>query len=98
MNKFSDFNIQTNKNNYKGDKIKTERILNREITVHEYWIVDSTKQAGTLRLDMQISINGTYHILFTSSKGLMEAIAMVPKDKFPFETTIIRDNDWFRFT
>ncbi|QTE36008.1 hypothetical protein J3L18_23125 [Mucilaginibacter gossypii] len=98
MNKFSDFNINTQKQSFKGDKIKTDRLLNREITVHDYKITDSKQEPGTQCLHIQISINNNYHVVFTGSKGLMEMIEQVPKDKFPFQTTIVKENDWLRFT
>lgn len=98
MNNFKDFNINTTTNGYKGDKIKTERLLNREIKIHEYKIVPSIKQQGTLCLHMQIEIGETKHVVFTSGKVLMQDIQKVPDDGFPFLTTIIKENDYLKFT
>jgi len=98
MFNFKDFNITTNGKGFEGDKIKTDRLLNREITVHAFKIVDSIVDKGKKRLDMQISIGDTKHVVFTGAKDLMEKIQMVPEDKFPFKTTIIKENDWLKFT
>ncbi len=98
MNSFKDFNIEPSTKCFKGDKIKVERLLNREIAVYEYEIKDSIKVPGTDCLHLQIKIGETWHVVFTSSKGLMEAITRVPEKGFPFTTTIIRDQDFYRFT
>lgn len=98
MFEFKDFNITSNEKGYKGDKIKTERLIGRQITVHEYKIEDSIKLPGTKYLCMQISIGEIKHVVFTSGKALMEDIQKVPEDKFPFQTTIVKDNDWLKFT
>jgi hypothetical protein len=98
MKNFKDFNITTTTKGYKGDKIKTERLLNREIKVYEYKIVPSIKEQGKLCLHMQIQIGETQHVVFTSAKVLMEDIQKVPEEGFPFLTTIIKENDYLKFT
>lgn len=97
MNSFKDFEITTTETKgLKGDKIKTDRLLNREIEVHSYTIEDSKQEAGTKCLHLQIKIGDTWHVVFTSGKRLMEVIVKVPT--FPFKTTIIKENDWLKFT
>jgi len=101
MNSFSQFNIKTTTLCFEGDKIKMSRILNREIVVHHFKIEDSKifKDRGTGKcLHLQISFNNEKHIIFTSSAGLIEAIQQIPENGFPFTTTIIEENDRFRFT
>jgi Tat protein secretion system quality control protein TatD with DNase activity len=103
MNKFSQFNIKLPDKGFEGEKIKMSRILNREIVVHAFRIEDSKVQAfkekGTGKcLHMQISFNGDLHVVFTSSTGLIETISQIPLDKFPFSTTIIEENDRYKFT
>jgi hypothetical protein len=101
MNSFSQFNIKTTTKGFEGDKIKIAKILNREIIIHDFKIDDSKcfKDRGTGKcLQLQISINNEKHIVFTSSSGLIDAIHQVPKDSFPFTTTIIEENDRFIFT
>jgi len=79
-----------------GDKIKTDRILNREIVVETYKLGPSNFEGKGDRLDLQFTMNGTRHIVFTSGKALIDAIQKVPK--FPFTTTIIKENDYLKFT
>ena len=103
MNRFSQFNIKVPSKGFEGNKIKMARILNREIVVHAYRIEDSKVQAfkekGTGKcLHLQISLENDMHVVFTSSSGLMETIQLVPEDKFPFTTTIVEENDRFKFT
>ena len=103
MNRFSQFNIKAPIKGFEGNKIKMARILNREIVVHAYKIEDSKVQAfrekGTGKcLHLQISVENDMHVVFTSSSGLIEMIQMVPEDKFPFTTTIVEENDRYKFT
>ena len=101
MNKFSEFNINTSSKGFEGDKIKIAKILGREIIVHYFKIEDSKcfKDRGTGKcLHLQISLNDEKYIVFTGSSGLIEAIQLVPENKFPFSTIIIQKNDRYKFT
>ena len=101
MNRFSQFNISIPAKGFEGDKIKISKILNKEIIVHQFKIEDSKifKDRGTCKcLHLQISINNEKHIVFTSSNGLIDAIQQVQESEFPFITTIIEENDRFKFT
>jgi len=103
MNRFSQFNIKTTSKGFEGNKIKMAKILNREITVHGFKIEESKvpafKEKGSTKcLHLSISFDGEMHIVFTSSVGLIEAIQQVPENKFPFTTTIIEENDRYKFT
>jgi hypothetical protein len=101
MNNFNQFNIKITTKNFEGNKIKMAKILNREIVVYDFRLDDSKcfKDKGTGKcLQLQISINSEKHVVFTSSSGLIEAIHQVPESGFPFTTTIIEENDRFKFT
>lgn len=103
MNRFSQFDIKPTSKGFEGDKIKMDRILNREIIVHDFKIEDSKVKAFQEKgsgkcLHLQISFNNEMHIVFTSSGGLIETIQQVPAGAFPFTTTIVRENDRFKFT
>lgn len=99
MKKFSDFGIKPLTKNFTGDKIKIDRILNKQIIVVDYRIQNSKFEKGHgKRLDLQIAIDGANRVVFTSSSVLMELIQQVPKENFPFTTTIVRDNERFEFT
>ena len=102
MNSFSQFNIKpSTSKGFDGDKIKMSKILNREIIVHDFRLEDSKvfKDKGTGKcLHLQISFSNVKYVVFTSSGGLIEAIQQIPSEGFPFSTTIIEDNDRFKFT
>jgi hypothetical protein len=98
MFNFKDFNITSDKKGYQGDRIKTDRLINREIIIHEFKIEDSKVELGTKYLIMQISLGDTKHVWWTGGKLLKEDIQKVPPDKFPFKTTIIKENDMLKFT
>jgi hypothetical protein len=103
MYKFSEFDIKQVAKGFEGDKIKMAKILNREIVVHDFKLENSKiaqfreKGSGNC-LYLQISLNGEKHVVFTSSVFLITAIQQVPKDGFPFTTTIIEENDRYKFT
>ena len=97
MDSFKDFDIKPDVLNFTGDKIKMDRIVNVEIEVHDYKIGPSTINEGTECLTLQIEKKGEKHIVFTGSKILIQMIKQVPENKFPFKTTITRDNEYYEF-
>jgi len=100
MINFKELGIKPLEKQFEGDKIKIDRLLNKQIIVLDYKIESSKFQdKGTGKLlTLQIIVDNTKRILFTGSKILMELIEQVPKDKLPFQTTIIKENDSFLFT
>lgn len=98
MKNFKDFNIKVERKGFTGDKIKIEKILNVEITVHNFDIKPSTAKPGTNFLTLQIERNGQFNIVWTGSVYLMDAIRKVPEDGFPFLTTIIKQDECLEFT
>jgi hypothetical protein len=99
MNQFKDLGIEPIENSFVGEKISPDFVLNREITVWDFKIKDS-KYATTSGkcLHMQIEIDGNKRVLFTGSGNLMDLIIRIQKDKFPFKTTIVKENKRFIFT
>lgn len=100
MHSFKDFGIKPQVKCFEGDKIKIDRILNKQILVEEYKIDESKfKDKGTGKLlTLQIFTDNSKRVLFTGSSTLIEMIQKVPKDKFPFMTTIVKENERFEFT
>ena len=99
MNLFSEFKITSSRVAFTGDKIKIDRILNREIVVIDFKIEKSKfEKASGKCLHLQIEYNNNKHVVFTGSIGLIGQIEQVPIDKFPFKTTIVKENDRFEFT
>jgi len=96
MKNFKDFGIKTSVSRFTGDKIKIKKILNGQIVVHDFSVEDSKFDGKCLYL--QISVDGTNHILFTGSKVLIDMIQHVPKTDFPFNTTIVQEDERLMFT
>jgi len=98
MKQFKDFGIAPPEPGFAGDKIKMNRILNREIIIHKFKIVPSKFESCGVRLDMQIELNGEKHIAWCSSKALIETSKQIPAEAFPFKTTIVVDSERYLFT
>lgn len=99
MKKFSDLGIKANPKNFTGEKIKISKILNKEIIVHDFKIVDSKFEGKSGKcLHLQIEFNNEKHIVFSGSTILMEMIQQIDKENFPLSTTIIKDNEYLEFT
>lgn len=98
MNNFKDLGIKSRLSAFVGDKIKVDRIINNEITVLGYKIEDSKKKPGTKFLTLQIEKSNQRHVVFTGSRNLIDIIEQIPKEKFPFQTTIKKDNEYLEFT
>ena len=98
MHNFSDLNIKAEVNNFVGDKIAVDKIINKAIIVHDFKIQPSKHFSGTDMLMLQIEKSNEKRVVFSGSKYLIDQISRVPKDKFPFTATIRHDNDYYEFT
>ncbi|QHC84947.1 hypothetical protein AS589_09280 [Empedobacter brevis] len=98
MNNFKNFKIKPSLTNFVGDKIKINKILNKEIIIQKFKIEDSKAKQGTKCLTLQIEYKEENHIIFTGSKILQEMIIQVPEDGFPFKTIIVLNNERLEFT
>ena len=101
MNDFAQFNITVTSKRFEGDKVKMSKILNKKIVVHDFKIADSKAfpdRGSGKCLHLQISFNDEKHIVFTSASALIEVIQQIPEKGFPFSTTIVEENERFKFT
>lgn len=99
MNNFSSFNIKPLIRSFEGDKIKVDKILNRSVIVHDFKIEASKYEKGNGKcLYIQIEVDSTKRLLMSGSSTLMDMIQQVPKDKFPFSTIIVKENERLQFT
>ncbi|MFN8317171.1 MAG: hypothetical protein U0T32_12060 [Chitinophagales bacterium] len=96
MKTFKEFNIKIENKGLDGEKIKVKKILNKEIVVTDFQVKDSKFNGKCLHLQLESENNK--HVLFTGSKVLLEAIEKVPKEGFPFKTTIVMDGDRLMFS
>ena len=99
MKEFKNLGIKPNINYFIGDKIKIDRLLNKEIIVYKYKIEDSKFQKKNNKcLYLQIKLNDMDYVVFSGSRILIEMIEQVNKNDFPFKTTIIRNEDRLEFS
>jgi hypothetical protein len=99
MNCFKEFGITLSSKGFEGDKIKIERILNKEIIVEDFKIENSKYEKGNGKcLYLQIVVDNSKRVVFSGSASLMEMIQKVAKTSFPFKTTIIKENERFQFS
>jgi hypothetical protein len=102
MNTYSELAIRSK--NLEGKKIEIESILDQEIIVRDYRINNSKYgKEGSKRLDLQIEYQGETRLIFTGSGVLMEDIAKIPVEGFPFRCRIIKvafgaRNHYYKFT
>ncbi len=100
MKNFSDFGIKPELTSFTGEKIKISKILNRQIVVYDFRIEDSKfkKENSASCLYMQISLDDVKHVVFTGSQVLANLITRIPKEGFPFKTTIIKESERYEFS
>lgn len=82
-----------------GEKIKIDKVLDKQITVQKFTIRPSkyTEKGNGQCLKIQILYGEENRVIFTGSGSLMETIQKIPADAFPFTTTIKKENDCFQF-
>jgi hypothetical protein len=97
MKKFSDFGIKPITRSFSGEKIKIAKLLNKKIVVEDYKVEDSKYEGKGKCLHMQIQVDGEQRVVFTSGKTLIEMLETIPKGGFPFEATIIEENERLLF-
>lgn len=98
MKSFKDFNLKPQFNAFTGEKIGVDKLLNVEITVHDFKIGDSTKKIGSKMLTLQIEHKGERRVVFTGATILQQLIQQIPKEEFPFKTTIVKQGEHLEFT
>jgi hypothetical protein len=97
MRKFNELGITDEKKGLVGDKIKVERILDKQIIVIDFDIIDSKYDGKCLQ--MQIEYNEDKRVIFTSAKRLISTMERVDKQSLPFSTIIKKqEDDTFKFT
>jgi aromatic ring-opening dioxygenase catalytic subunit (LigB family) len=98
MFNFKDLGIKPKENNFIGDKINIDKVLNTEISVLDYKVEPSKVKQGTELLTLQIERKGDKYVLFTGSGNLIHMIRQVKKENFPFKTIIIKQDRRLEFT
>jgi hypothetical protein len=81
---------------FTGEKIPVKKVLGKQIIIHDFKICPSKFQ-GT-RADIQISSHDEKRVIFTGSSYLIGTLEKIPKESFPFSTTIVEQDEKFLFT
>jgi hypothetical protein len=70
-----------------------------DIVVHDYIVGPSkfSDKGNGKCLQLQLEVSGEMRVLFSGSGVLMDTIERVPKEDFPFSTTIEEINERFEF-
>lgn len=98
MNEFKDFGIKPVNKGFTGEKININKILNVDIIVEDFKEEKSKYEGKGQCLYMQIIHQAQQRVVFVGSKNLLEMIKAVPKEKFPFKTRIVKENERLEFT
>lgn len=94
---FSDF-AEEESEIIEGDKIKIAEVLNQDIIVTNYRILDSKfSNANSECLQLQFQLNEEKRVIFTGSKVLIRQIKKY-QEHIPFSTTIKKINKYYSFT
>jgi len=94
MNDFKQFGIVvTAKKGLKGNKIRIDKVINREIVIEDFKIGPSNFEGKGKRLDLQIVTNNETRLIFTAASKLIEVMEKITREMLPFKTTIIKDDD-----
>lgn len=96
IKQFNSFGIKPIIKAFIGDKIKVDKILDKEIIVHDFKVVPSKYNGECLYL--QITFKEEKRVVFTSGTALIETLNQIPKSDFPFKTTVIKENEMFWFS
>lgn len=96
MKSFSELGVTTKKS-FVGNKIYIESILEKDIIIEFFDIRPSRKNDGTECLYMQIKIDAVDHVVFSSSKFLMDSLKQIQENDFPIKARIIKINRHYEF-
>lgn len=83
-----------------GNRIDIGNVFNEEIIIHSYKIADSKfpKPGRERCLHLQVELNGEMRVMFLTSTSLINVLERIPRDEFPFKTTIKKNQKRFEFT
>lgn len=99
MKSFSQLGIQQINNGFEGEKIKIERVLNKQVVILDFKIEPSKfPDKNEKCLHLQISVDNQKRVIFCTGVALQTALKQIPKEEFPFSTTIVKENMRYQFT
>ena len=97
MQTFKELQISAEQKGFLGEKIGTNKILNKEIEVHDFSVNESKHYEGRSCIWLQIKYNNEFRVVFLEGKKIQEILQKIQPEQFPFRVTLIRENDWYDF-
>jgi hypothetical protein len=99
MKTFKELNINTHPDLMIGEKVKISKVLNREILITNYRIVESKypKNKSGKCLHLQFKLGDEFKILFTGSDVLIHTIEQVKTEDLPIACQIIQEGEHYEF-
>ncbi len=99
MTTFRDLNINTHPDLMMGEKVKISKVLNRDIQITNYRIVESKypKNKSGKCLHLQFKLGDELKILFTGSDVLIHTIEQVKSEDLPIFCQIIQEGEHYEF-
>lgn len=100
MKSFKDLNIDVKPDNYIGEKIKIDRILNKEFILLDFKVVESKfkkDDKSNKLLTLQIEMDDEKRIIFTGSSMLIKAAELINKTDLPISCSIIKEDKHYCF-
>lgn len=99
MRKFNELGIKPPSDHLVGDKIKINKILNKDIVVCNYRLEESkfSKNKSGKCLYIQIEVDSEKRVLFTGSDVLIAMIQQVSEENLPFSCQIVKEGEHFEF-
>lgn len=94
MKKFSDFSKE---HGLEGSKLQISDVFGKEITVLGYRVMDSKIVKNKPCLQLQFSLDGEKHVLFSTSGVLLKQMEQYA-EHVPFTATIKKIGNYHTFT
>ena len=77
-----------------GDKKHLDEILNTEICITDFRIMESKHRQNSQCLQIQFIMNGIVYVAFTGSSVLIDQVQSF-SDKIPFRTTVVKIDKYY---
>ncbi len=98
LKKFSDLGIKVPDSSFSGDKIRIDRILNKDIRILDYKVGISQYEKGSGKLlTLSINVDNEPRIVFSGSTNLINTLELIPKADFPFLGKIVKGDNRLEF-
>lgn len=93
MNTLQKLGIKTQASSLVGKRVDMDEVFDNNIIIHKYEVRDSKypRKPGEKCMWLQIEMEGTMKVCFTTSVVLMNTLKLVEEASFPILTRIIKN-------